>query len=67
MTLTVESAYSGVGRRNSTRVVEGRKCSILLVIKMRKARTVVGRGGKRLLCDPGPELRLGGTRTEGQD
>ena len=28
--------------------------------KKSKARTVVGRGGKSLLCDPASELRLGG-------
>ena len=42
-----------VGRRNSTRVGEGRKDRSLLAIKVK-------RGEKGLLCDPGSELRLGG-------
>ena len=43
-------APSSVGRHNSTRVDEGRKCEFLLPIKM-KARTVVGRGEEgRLRC-----------------
>ena len=56
-----------MGRHISTRVDEGRKCSVLLAIKMPsiKARTVVvvGSGEKNLLCDPGSELRLRGDRT----
>ena len=43
------------------RVNEGRKGCSLPAIKM-KARTVVGRGEKSLLGDPGPELRLGGEK-----
>ena len=43
---------SSVGMHNSTRVDEGRKCLILLAIKM-NARTVVGRGDEGPLCDPG--------------
>ena len=50
-------ALNSVGKQNSTRVDEGRKCRNLLAIKT-KARTVVGRGEKSLLCDPGSELRL---------
>ena len=53
-----------MGRYNSARVDEGRKCRILLAIKM-KARTVVGRGGESPLCDPGSELLLGGRECEG--
>ena len=52
-------APSSVGRYNSTRVDEGRKCRILLATKM-KARTVVGRGEEGPLCDPGSELLLEG-------
>ena len=48
-----------VSRRNPTSVYEGRTGWILLVPKC-KAQTVVGRGEKSLLCDPGSELRLGG-------
>ena len=49
-------AWVGTIRRESTReeraeIFSRQQC---------KARTVVGRGGKRLLCDPGSELRLGG-------
>ena len=47
-------------RYNSTRVDEGRKCSILLAVK-RKARDEVGREEEGLLCDPGSELLLGGS------
>ena len=50
----------GTRRRNSTRVDEGKKrksSSLVAIKKKRKARTVVGRGEKRLLCDPGSELR----------
>ena len=43
---------------NSTRDDEGRKCRTLLALNV-KARTVVGRGGKSLLSDPGSESRLG--------
>ena len=43
-------APSSVGRYNSTRVDAGRKCGILVAIKM-KARTVVGRGEEGPLCD----------------
>ena len=39
------------------RVDDGRKRSNLLAIKT-KPRTVVGRGEKSLLSDPGPELRI---------
>ena len=42
----------------SVRVDEGRKGWSLLAIPM-KARTLVGRGEKGLLSDPGSELRLG--------
>ena len=49
-----------VGRHDSTRVDEGRKCCSILAMKKMKARTVVGRGWKGPLCDPGPELLLGG-------
>ena len=45
-------APSSVGRYNSTRVDEGRKCWILPAVKM-KARAEVGREEKGLLCDPG--------------
>ena len=56
-----------MGRHNSTRVDEGRKCCFFLAIKM-KARTVVGRGEKGPLCDPGSELLLGGsTKAECED
>lgn len=47
-TPAVENAYHGAGRHISTRVDEGRKCSILLAIK-HEARTAVRRGGKGLL------------------
>ena len=41
------------------RADEGKKCRILLAIKM-KARTVVGSGKSLLICrNPGSELRLG--------
>ena len=50
-------APSSVSKRNSMRVNEGRKGSSLIATKMR-ARTVVGRGEKSLLSDPGSELRL---------
>ena len=52
-------ALSSVGRYNSTRADEGRKCRIILAIKI-KVRTVVGRGEKSPLPDPGSELLLGG-------
>ena len=42
----------------STRVDEGTKCRIILAMKI-EARTVVGRGEKSLLSNPGSELRLG--------
>ena len=45
-----------MGKLNSTRVDEGKKCRVL-AMKM-EARTVVGREGKSLLCDPGSELQL---------
>ena len=57
--LAAESAYGRVGRYNSIQVDEGRKCWIILSIKM-KAHTVVGRGEEGPLCDPGSELLLGG-------
>ena len=44
---------------NSTRVDEGRKCGILLAIKM-KASAEVGRGEEGPLYNPGSELLLGG-------
>ena len=44
----------------STRVDEGRKCWIILAVKM-KARTEVGREEEGPLCDPGSELLLGGS------
>ena len=47
-------------RYNPTRVDEGRKCSILLAVKM-KARAEVGREEEGPLCDPGSELLLGGS------
>ena len=50
--------FYGVGKHNSTRVDETRKCWIILAIKT-KARTVMGRGEKSLLSDPGPEVRVG--------
>ena len=53
-------APSSVGRYNSTRVDEGRKCWLLLAIKM-KARAEVGREEEGLVCDPGSELMLGGS------
>ena len=53
------STPSNVGRYNSTQVNERRKCWIILAMKM-KARTVVGRGEKGPLCDPGSDLLLGG-------
>ena len=53
-------APSSVGRYNLTRVDEGRKCWILLAVKM-KARAEVGREEDGPLCDPGSELLLGGS------
>ena len=53
-------APSSVGKYNLTRVDEGRKCCILLGIKM-KARAEVGREEEGLLCDPGSELLRGGS------
>ena len=53
-------APSSVGRCNSTRVAEGRKCSLLLAIKV-KARAEVARGEEGPLCYPGSELLLGGS------
>ena len=53
-------ALSSVGRYNSTRVDEGRKCWILLAVKM-KARAEVGREEEGPPCDPGSELLLGGS------
>ena len=53
-------APSIVGRYNWTRVDEGRKCWILLAVKM-KARAEVGREEEGPLCDPGFELLLGGS------
>ena len=50
---------------NSTRVDEGR-AEIFSRSKC-KARTVVGRGEKSLLCDPESELRLGGRGYKGKD
>ena len=47
-----------MGRYNSTRVDEGKKCRLLLAIKM-KARAGVGKGEEDPLCDPGSELPLG--------
>ena len=48
----------------STRVDEGRKCSILLGIKTQgEYRTVMGRGEKSLLRDPGSKLRQEESRT----
>ena len=52
MTPTVERAYYSVGKHNSTRVDEGRKCRILLAIKKFKSRTVMGREEQKLLSDP---------------
>ena len=50
---------SNVGRCNSTRMdEEGRKCSLLLAIKM-KARADVRRGQEGTVCDPRSELLLG--------
>ena len=46
---------SSVGRYTSTRIDEGRKCLILLAIKI-KACTVVERGTEGPLYDPGFEL-----------
>ena len=45
-------APRSVGRYNSTRVDEGRKCWILLAVKM-KARAEVRREEEGPLCDPG--------------
>ena len=56
---SINSSVAG-SRCNSTRVDEGRKCWILLALKM-KARTVVGRGEEGPLCDPGSELLVGGS------
>ena len=53
-------APSRVGRYNSTRVDEGKKCSLLFAIKM-KARAEVGREEEGPLCDPGSEVLLGGS------
>ena len=51
-------------RRKSTRA----KRAEIFSRKKCKARAVVGRGEKRLLCDPGSELRLGGTeKRKGED
>ena len=46
-------------------VDEGRCCWNLLAIK-KKARTVVGRGEKSLLRDPGSKLRLGKEKEKGK-
>ena len=52
-----------MGKHNSTQVDEGRRGKKELKSsrdKKCKARTIVGRREKSLLCDPGSELRLGG-------
>ena len=46
-----------MGRRNSTRVDEGKKSGSILT-RHTKARTVVGRGEESLLYVPGSEFRL---------
>ena len=51
---------SSVGRCKSTRVDEGRKCRIILAIKM-KARTVVGKGEEGPLGHPRFQVLLGGS------
>ena len=51
-------APSSVGRYNSTRVDERRKCRILLAVKM-NARAEVGREEEGPLCHPVSELLLG--------
>ena len=60
MTPTVESAYCSVGRRNSTRVDEERKCSVLVAMKM-EGETRRGEGEKSILIyssrDPGSDYR----------
>ena len=57
-------ALYSVGKHNSTRVDEARKCRILLLIK-KKTRAKVGMGEeKSLLSDPGSELRLGREKEE---
>ena len=53
-------APSSVGNYNSTRVDKGRKCWILLAMKM-KARAELGREEEGPLCDLGSELLLGGS------
>ena len=53
-------APSSVGRYNSTRIDEGRKCWLIFAIKM-KARAKVGREEEGPLRDPGFELLLGGS------
>ena len=53
-------APRSVGKYNSTRVDEGRKCWIILAVKM-KARAEVEREEEGPLCDPGSELLLGGS------
>lgn len=47
---------------NSTRIDVGYECWTILAIKL-KAPTVEGGGGGRPLCDPGFELRNGGSWT----
>ena len=61
-------APSGVGRYNSTRVDEGRKCYSLLAIqtKKMKARAELGREEETPLCDPGFEFLLGGSARVGR-
>ena len=54
-----------MGKHNSARVEE-RRAEIFSRNKC-KARAVVGRGEKSLLCDPGSELRLGGREKKGED
>ena len=46
---------SSVGGYNSRRIDEGRKCRVLLAIKIR-ACVVVGTGVGSPLCDPGSEV-----------
>ena len=67
-TYTCMTSIYGLGgatRRESMR--EERAGSLLRDTKKIKARTIAGRGGKSLPCDPGSELRLPeGERKEGR-